>query len=132
VTLAAGRRGRAARRWQPARSAGGGGAAAVAADVPGAPHRLGRAARPHRLARLPGCRRSRLRTPRGARRLRSAGSAASKTAGPSAALKAIGLDDRTGGLRFSLSRDTTDADVDGAVTALAAAAAEIAAGLPRR
>jgi cysteine sulfinate desulfinase/cysteine desulfurase-like protein len=35
-------------------------------------------------------------------------------------------------LRFSLSRDTTDADVDGAVTALVAAAAEIAAGLPRR
>jgi cysteine desulfurase len=63
----------------------------------------------------------------------SAGSAcASKTAGPSAALKAIGLDDRTGVLRFSLSRDTTDADVDGAVTALVAAAAEIAAGLPRR
>ena len=63
----------------------------------------------------------------------SAGSAcASKTAGPSPALKAIGLDDRTGVLRLSLSRDTTDADVDGAAVALAAAAAEIAAGLPRR
>jgi len=63
----------------------------------------------------------------------SAGSAcASKTAGPSPALKAIGLDDRTGVLRLSLSRETTDADVEGAVAALAAAAAEIAGGLPRR
>ena len=40
--------------------------------------------------------------------LASAGSAcASRTAGPSPALKAIGVDDRTGVLRFSLSRDTT-------------------------
>ncbi len=57
----------------------------------------------------------------------SAGSAcASKTAGPSPTLKAIGVDDRTAVLRFSLCRDTTDADVDGAVRALAEAAVEIA------
>jgi cysteine desulfurase len=57
----------------------------------------------------------------------SAGSAcASKTAGPSPTLKAIGVDDRTAVLRFSLCRDTTDADVDGAVRALAEAVAEIA------
>jgi cysteine desulfurase len=56
----------------------------------------------------------------------SAGSAcASKTAGPSPSLKAIGVDDRTGVLRFSLSRHTTDADVDGAVRALAEAVTEI-------
>jgi cysteine desulfurase len=62
----------------------------------------------------------------------SAGSAcASKTVGPSPALKAIGVDDRTGVLRLSLSRDTTDADVDEAVRALAGAVAEIAGG-PRR
>ena len=56
----------------------------------------------------------------------SAGSAcASKTAGPSPALKAIGIDDRTAVLRLSLSRDTTAADVEAAVRALAAAAEEI-------
>jgi cysteine desulfurase len=61
--------------------------------------------------------------------LASAGSAcASKTAGPSPTLKAIGLDDRTGVLRFSLSRETTEADVDAAVRALADAVGEIAAG----
>jgi cysteine desulfurase len=60
--------------------------------------------------------------------LASAGSAcASKTAGPSPALKAIGIDDRTAVLRLSLSRDTTAADVDAAVRALTGAAEEIAA-----
>jgi cysteine desulfurase len=59
--------------------------------------------------------------------LASAGSAcASKTAGPSPTLKAIGLDDRTGVLRFSLSRETTPADVEGAAAALADAARELA------
>ena len=59
--------------------------------------------------------------------LASAGSAcASRTAGPSPTLKAIGVDDHTGVLRFSLSRDTTAADVDGAVAALADAAREVA------
>jgi cysteine desulfurase len=61
--------------------------------------------------------------------LASAGSAcASRTAGPSPTLKAIGLDDRTAVLRFSLSRDTTQADVDGAIAALADAAREVAGG----
>jgi cysteine desulfurase len=56
----------------------------------------------------------------------SAGSAcASKTAGPSPTLKAIGVDDRTAVLRFSLCRDTTEADVDGAARALAEAVREI-------
>ncbi|HLK90079.1 MAG TPA: aminotransferase class V-fold PLP-dependent enzyme [Polyangia bacterium] len=59
--------------------------------------------------------------------LASAGSAcASKTAGPSPSLKAIGVDDRTAVLRFSLSRETTAADVDGAAAALAEAAREVA------
>ena len=59
----------------------------------------------------------------------SAGSAcASRTAGPSPTLKAIGLDDRTGVLRFSLSRETTAADVDGAVAALVAAARDFGGG----
>jgi cysteine desulfurase len=59
--------------------------------------------------------------------LASAGSAcASRTSGPSPTLKAIGVDDRTGVLRFSLSRDTTVADVDGAVVALADAARALA------
>ncbi|HVY36650.1 MAG TPA: aminotransferase class V-fold PLP-dependent enzyme [Polyangia bacterium] len=58
--------------------------------------------------------------------LASAGSAcASRIAGPSAALKSIGLDDRTGVLRFSLSRETTAAEVDAAVAALADAAREL-------
>jgi cysteine desulfurase len=56
----------------------------------------------------------------------SAGSAcASRVAGPSPALKAIGVDDRTGVLRFSLSRETTAAQVDAAVTALSDAAREV-------
>lgn len=59
----------------------------------------------------------------------SAGSAcASRTAGPSPTLKAIGLDERTGVLRFSLSRETTAADIDGAVAALVAAARELCGG----
>ncbi len=61
--------------------------------------------------------------------LASAGSAcASRTAGPSPTLKAIGIDDHTGVLRFSLSRDTTQADVDGAIAALTDAAREVGAG----
>ena len=61
----------------------------------------------------------------------SAGSScASRVAGPSAALKAIGLDDRTGVLRLSLSRETTAAEVDAAVVALADAAREVQAGTP--
>jgi cysteine desulfurase len=57
----------------------------------------------------------------------SAGSAcASRTAGPSKALKAIGIDDRTAVLRFSLSRETTAAEIDGAVAALAEAVRDVA------
>jgi len=64
--------------------------------------------------------------------LASAGSAfASRTAGPSPTLKAIGVDDRTAVLRFSLSRLTTDAEADAAVAALADAARELATGTPR-
>jgi cysteine desulfurase len=63
--------------------------------------------------------------------LASAGSAcASRVAGPSVALKAIGVDDRTGVLRFSLSRETTPAEIDGAVAALGDAAREVAVGTP--
>ena len=55
--------------------------------------------------------------------LASAGSAcASRTAGPSPTLKAIGIDDRTAVLRFSFSRHTPDADADAAVAALVDAA----------
>jgi cysteine desulfurase len=110
--------------------------AAVAAIVPGARATVSGAPRAPHIASLafPGLPAEPLLHALEARGVyASAGSAcASKTAGLSAALKAIGVDDRTGVLRFSLSRDTTDADVDGAVAALAAAAAEIAAGLPRR
>ena len=61
--------------------------------------------------------------------LASAGSAcASRVAGPSPALKSIGVGDRTGVLRLSLSRETTAADVDGAVAALADAAREVSGG----
>jgi cysteine desulfurase len=56
----------------------------------------------------------------------SAGSAcASRTRGPSAVLKAIGVDDRTAVLRFSLARTTTPDDVDAAVDALRGAVLEI-------
>jgi cysteine desulfurase len=57
----------------------------------------------------------------------SAGSAcASRTRGPSAVLKAIGVDDRTAVLRFSLARTTAPGDVDAAVDALRGAVEEIA------
>ncbi len=57
----------------------------------------------------------------------SAGSAcASKTRGPSAVLKALGVDDRTAVLRFSLARTTGPSDVDAAVEALRGAIHEIA------
>jgi cysteine desulfurase len=60
--------------------------------------------------------------------LASAGSAcASRTAGPSPTLKAIGVDDRTGVLRFSLSRETTANEIEGAVTMLRGAISEVAA-----
>ncbi|HSS38254.1 MAG TPA: aminotransferase class V-fold PLP-dependent enzyme, partial [Polyangia bacterium] len=65
--------------------------------------------------------------------LASAGSAcASHLAGPSAALKAVGLDDRTGVLRFSLSRETTAAEVDDAAAALAEAVRDVAPPNGRR
>ena len=38
----------------------------------------------------------------------------------------IGVDDKTAVLRFSLSRETTPTDIDGAVAALRAAIIEIA------
>src|SRR5262245_17690002 len=58
--------------------------------------------------------------------LASAGSAcASRTAGPSPTLKAIGLDDRTAVLRFSFSRRTPAADADMAVAALVDAVREL-------
>jgi cysteine sulfinate desulfinase/cysteine desulfurase-like protein len=46
-------------------------------------------------------------------------------------LKAIGVDDDTAVLRFSLSRETRAADIDAAVEALRAAVAEIGAGAGR-
>jgi len=59
--------------------------------------------------------------------LASAGSAcASRTAGPSPTLKAIGIDDRTAVLRFSFSRHTTGAEADAAIAALVDAARELA------
>jgi cysteine desulfurase len=65
--------------------------------------------------------------------LASAGSAcASRTAGPSPTLKAIGVDDRTAVLRFSFSRHTTDADADAAIAALVEAARVLASGAPGR
>ena len=58
--------------------------------------------------------------------LASAGSAcASRTAGPSPTLKAIGIDDRTAVLRFSFSRLTPADAVEPAVAALADAAREL-------
>jgi cysteine desulfurase len=57
----------------------------------------------------------------------SAGSAcASKTRGPSHVLKAIGVDDATAVLRFSLSRDTTADEIQLAADALVAAVADVA------
>jgi cysteine desulfurase len=64
--------------------------------------------------------------------LASAGSAcASRTAGPSPTLKAIGVDDRTAVLRFSFSRHSSDADADAAVAALVEAARELVTGTAR-
>ncbi|HET6284032.1 MAG TPA: cysteine desulfurase family protein [Polyangia bacterium] len=63
----------------------------------------------------------------------SAGAAcASRTRGPSHVLKAVGLDDHTAVLRFSLSRATTDAEIEGAIAALIEAVAEIAPMAKRR
>ena len=60
--------------------------------------------------------------------LASAGSAcASRTAGPSPTLKAIGIDDRTAVLRFSFSRLTRPVDAHAAVAALVDATRELAA-----
>jgi cysteine desulfurase len=57
----------------------------------------------------------------------SAGSAcAARSRAPNHVLEAIGVDSRTAVLRFSLSRETTAADIDGAVVALREAIAEIA------
>jgi cysteine desulfurase len=64
----------------------------------------------------------------------SAGSAcASRTRGPSVVLKAIGIDDHTAVLRFSLARTTVPGEIDAAVDALRGAVEEIAPlGRPRR
>jgi len=57
----------------------------------------------------------------------SAGSAcASRTRGPNQVLAAIGVDDRTAVLRFSLSRETTDQEIAAVAPALRDAASEIA------
>ena len=57
----------------------------------------------------------------------AAGSAcASKTRGPSHVLKALGVGDDTAVLRFSLSRETTGAELDSAVAALGEAVGELA------
>ncbi len=65
--------------------------------------------------------------------LASAGSAcASRTAGPSPALKAIGVDDRTAVLRFSFSRLSAAGDAEAAVAALVDAVGELSSGAPRR
>jgi cysteine desulfurase len=62
--------------------------------------------------------------------LASAGSAcASRTAGPSPTLKAIGIDDRTAVLRFSFSRSTAGAEA--AIAALVDATRELATGPTR-
>jgi cysteine desulfurase len=58
----------------------------------------------------------------------SAGSAcASRTRGPNHVLEAVGVDERAAVLRFSLGRQTTEAEVDQAAQALGAAVAEIGA-----
>jgi cysteine desulfurase len=62
----------------------------------------------------------------------SAGSAcASRLRGPSHVLEAVGLDARTAVLRFSLSRQTTEADLDAAIAALRSAVAEVQGGNQR-
>jgi cysteine desulfurase len=104
--------------------------AATAARVPGARRTVTGAPRAPHIASLafPGLPAEPLLHALAARRVfASAGSAcASRTAGPSPALVAIGIDDRTAVLRFSLSRHTTAADVDAAVAALTAAVDEVA------
>ena len=106
--------------------------AAVLAAVPGARPTVSDASRAPHIASLafPGLPAEPLLHALDARGvLASAGSAcASRTAGPSPTLKAIGVDDRTAVLRFSLSRETTAAEVDAAAAALAGAAADVAAG----
>jgi len=103
--------------------------AATAARVPGVRRTVTGAARAPHIASLafPGLPAEPLLHALEARGvLASAGSAcASRTAGPSPALVAIGIDDRTGVLRFSLSRHTTAADIDAAVVALASAVADL-------
>ena len=62
----------------------------------------------------------------------SAGSAcASRLRGPSHVLEAVGLDARVAVLRFSLSRQTTEADLDAAIVALRSAVAEVKGINPR-
>jgi len=63
----------------------------------------------------------------------SAGSAcAAKDRRPSQVLQAIGTGDDTAVLRFSLSRETTEAEIASAVTAVSEAVTEIATAYPRR
>jgi cysteine desulfurase len=63
----------------------------------------------------------------------SAGSAcASRSAGPSPTLQAIGLDEATGVLRFSLSRETTAAEIDAAARAVGEAVGEISGWEPSK
>jgi len=63
----------------------------------------------------------------------SAGSAcAAKDRRPSHVLQAIGVDDETAVLRFSLSRETTEPDIAAAITATAEAAVEIGTAYARR
>jgi cysteine desulfurase len=63
----------------------------------------------------------------------SAGSAcASRSAGPSPTLQAIGLDEATGVLRFSLSRETTAAELDAAARAVGEAVGEISGWEPSK
>jgi cysteine desulfurase len=63
----------------------------------------------------------------------SAGAAcASRQRGPSHVLEAIGVDPRVAVLRFSLSRETTEAELDAAVVALDGAIAELERARPKR
>lgn len=63
----------------------------------------------------------------------SAGSAcAAKDRRPSHVLQAIGVDDDTAVLRFSLSRETTEPEITAAISAVVEAVTEIAAAYPRR
>jgi cysteine desulfurase len=63
----------------------------------------------------------------------SAGAAcASRQRGPSHVLEAIGVDPRVAVLRFSLSHETTEAELDVAVVALGEAIAELERARPKR